>query len=181
MRTMRDIELIEDPAVAAAALDPIRSRLLAELATPGSAANLATRIGLPRQKVNYHLRALEERGLVRVTEERRHGGLTERVLEATAASYIVSPAALGKRALAARYLIALAARMLREVAQLDAKQDTLGLDAEIKFATPDDRAAFASELTETVTRLVSKYHDDAGRAHRLVIATHPIQEPSRET
>jgi DNA-binding transcriptional ArsR family regulator len=171
---MRDIELIEDPAVAAAALDPIRSRLLAELAIPGSAANLAARVGLPRQKVNYHLRALEDRGLVEVTEERRHGGLTERVLQATAASYIVSPAALGKRALSARYLITLAARMLREVARLDPNQDTLGLDAEIKFRSPDDRAAFAEELTETVTRLVSKYHDDEGRPHRLVIATHPI-------
>jgi DNA-binding transcriptional ArsR family regulator len=171
---MRDIELIEDPAVAAAALDPIRSQLLAELATPGSAASLAARVGLPRQKVNYHLRALEDRGLVEVTEERRHGGLTERVLQATAASYIVSPAALGKRALSARYLIALAARMLREVARLDARQDTLGLDAEIKFKSPDDRAAFASELTETVARLVSKYHDDAGKPHRLVVATHPI-------
>ena len=173
---MRDVALIEDPAVAAAALDPIRSRLLAELATPGSAASLAARVGLPRQKVNYHLRALEDKGLVEVTEERRHGGLVERVLQATAASYIVSPQALGKRALASRYLIALAARMLREVAALDAKQDTLGLDAEIAFATPDDRAAFATELTEAVTRLVGKYHHDGGRPHRLVVATHPIQE-----
>lgn len=177
---MRDVALIEDPAVAAAALDPIRSRLLAELAEPGSAANLAARVGLPRQKVNYHLRALEDKGLVEVAEERRHGGLTERVLKATAASYIVSPQALGKRALASRYLIALAARTLKEVAALDAREDTLGLDAEIKFATPDDRAAFAQELTETVTRLVSKYHHDGGRPHRLVVATHPIQETPNE-
>jgi len=173
---MRDVEVIEDPAVAAIALDPIRSQLLAELATPGSAANLATRVGLPRQKVNYHLRTLEAQGLVRVAEERRHGGLTERVLEATAASYIVSPAALGPRALAARYLIALAARMLREVASLDAKQDTLGLDAEVRFRTPDDRAAFAEEVTHAVTRAVSKYHHDDGRPHRLVVAAHPIEE-----
>jgi predicted ArsR family transcriptional regulator len=177
---MRDVAVIEDPAVAAAALDPIRSKLLAELATPGSAAGLAARVGLPRQKVNYHLRALEAKGLVEVAEERRHGGLTERVLQATAASYIVSPQALGKRALASRYLIALAGRMLREVAALDAKQDTLGLDAEIKFASPDARAAFATELTETVTRLVSKYHHDGGKPHRFVVAAHPIQqEPPR--
>ena len=176
MQRMRDVAVIEDPAVAAVALDPIRSRLLAELATPGSAAGLAARVGLPRQKVNYHLRALEERGLVEVAEERRHGGLTERVLKATAASYIVSPVALGKRALASRYLIALAARMLREVAALDAEQDTLGLDAEIKFATPDDRAAFSTELTEAVTRLAGKYHHDGGKPHRLVVAAHPIQE-----
>src|SRR3954467_8125292 len=140
---MRDVEVIEDPAAAAAALDPIRSRLLAELATPGSAANLAGRVGLPRQKVNYHLRALEAHGLVEVAEERRHGGLTERVLQATAASYIVSPPALGANALPKRYLIALAARLIEEVASLRATTPTLGLDAEIRFRTPEDRQAFA--------------------------------------
>ena len=71
---MLDVEVIEDPAAAAVALDPIRSRLLAELAEPGSAASLAAKVGLARQKVNYHLRALEAHGLVTVAEERRHGG-----------------------------------------------------------------------------------------------------------
>ena len=69
--------------------------------------------------------------------------------------------------------------MLREVAALDPREDTLGLDAEIKFASPDARAAFADELTETVTRLVSKYHDDGGKPHRFVVAAHPIQETPR--
>src|SRR5215217_9184850 len=92
---MHDVAVIEDPAAAGASLDPIRARLLAEMAEPGSAATLAARVGLARQKVNYHLRTLEAHGLVRVAEERRWGGLTERLLVATAASYIVSPSALG--------------------------------------------------------------------------------------
>jgi DNA-binding transcriptional ArsR family regulator len=70
-----------------AALDPVRSRLLAELARPASAASLAKRLGIARQKINYHLRALEAHRLVRVDEERRWGGLTERRLVATAASF----------------------------------------------------------------------------------------------
>ena len=53
---MFDVAVIEDPAAAEASLDPIRARLLAELAEPGSATMLAARVGLPRQKVNYHLR-----------------------------------------------------------------------------------------------------------------------------
>ena len=56
---MDDVEVIDDPAAAIVALEPIRSRLLAELAEPASAATLATRVGMARQKVNYHLRALE--------------------------------------------------------------------------------------------------------------------------
>ena len=75
---MLDIQVIDDPAAATVALEPVRSRLLFELAAPASAATLATRVGLARQKVNYHLHALEAHGLVRLAEERKWGGLTER-------------------------------------------------------------------------------------------------------
>ena len=124
---MLDVEVIDDPAAAVVALDPVRARLLSALAEPALRGDARRRLGLARQKVNYHLRALEAHGLVRVVEERRWGGLTERVLVATAASYVVSPAAMGAAAsdpgrtsdrLSARYLIALAARIVREVAQL---------------------------------------------------------------
>src|SRR6187402_1058487 len=92
---MLSIQVIEDPAAAAVALEPVRSRLLAELGSPASAATLAARVGLARQKVTYHLNALEAHGLVRLAEQRKWGGLTERLLEASAASYVVSPGALG--------------------------------------------------------------------------------------
>src|SRR5437879_1328177 len=114
-----DIQVIDDPAAATVALEPMRSRLLSEVAGPASAATLATRVGLTRQKVNYHLHALEAHGLVRLAQERKWGGLTERLLVATAVSYVVSPSALGPVAvdpnrevdrLSASYLIALSAR-----------------------------------------------------------------------
>src|SRR5262249_62312914 len=78
---------------------------------------------LARQKVNYHLHALEGHGLVRLAQERKWGGLTERLLVATAASYVVSPSALGPVALgpnregdrlSASYLIALGGRVVPE-------------------------------------------------------------------
>src|SRR3954447_22912445 len=124
---MLDVAVIEDPAVAAVSLDPVRARLLAELAEPASASMLAERVGLARQKVNYHLRELERHGLVELVEERRRGNMTERVMRATAASYVISPGALGALApdparapdrLSARWLIALAARTVREVGAL---------------------------------------------------------------
>ena len=52
-------------------------------------------LGLPRQNVNYHLKALERHGLVELVEERKKGNMTERMLRATALSYAISPAALG--------------------------------------------------------------------------------------
>jgi DNA-binding transcriptional ArsR family regulator len=187
---MLDVEVIQDPAAAVVALTPLRARMLAELREPASAAAIAQRIGLARQKVNYHLRALETHGLVAVAEERMHGGLTERLLVATAASYVVSPAAMGSSApdpgrigdrLSARYLVALAARIVREVGAMagraeaeDRRLATLTIDTEVGFASPEDRARFAEELTQTVTQLAARYHDDGGRPHRLVVAAHPI-------
>ena len=183
---MLDVEVIEDPATAVVALDPMRARLLAELAEPASAAALSERVGLSRQKINYHLRALEARGLVAVAEERRWGGLTERLLVATAGSYVISPAALGAAAadpartadrLSARYLIAVGARIVREVGRLARRGDvaTLSLDAELRIR-PEGRAAFAEDLARLVTELASRHHDEAGEPHRLLAATHPIPE-----
>jgi DNA-binding transcriptional ArsR family regulator len=194
-----DVHVIDDPAAATVALEPMRSRLLSELAVPASAATLATRVGLARQKVNYHLRALEAHGLVRLADERRWGGLTERLLVATASSYVVSPGALGPIAadpnreidkLSASYLIALGARVVREVADLvrrakqaDKRLATLAVDTEVRFRSATDRAAFSNELTAAITTLVSKYHDESapgGRPHRLVVVAHPLsaKEPS---
>jgi DNA-binding transcriptional ArsR family regulator len=189
---MQDIEVIADPVAAVVALDPVRARLLAELHEPASAATLAARVGLTRQKVNYHLRQLEAHGLVKLAETRAWGGLTERLLVASAAGYVVAPEPLGaKRDLArdgdrlsAAYLIALAARVVREVGVLARRAARAGrlvpvfaLDTEIRFATPADRAAFADELATAVSRLAAKYHDERapdGRWQRLMVAVHPL-------
>jgi hypothetical protein len=195
---MLDLRVIEDPASATVALDPVRSRLLAELRTPVSAATLAGRMGLPRQKVNYHLRTLEAHGLVREDSKKRWGGLTERRLVATASSYVVSPGALGPVAadpargvdrLSASYLVALAARVIRDVGQLLRKSEelnkrlaTLSIDTEVRFRSAQDRAAFSSELTAAVAALVSRYHDESapgGRRHRLMIGAYPTPGPTK--
>ncbi|GGU49826.1 ArsR/SmtB family transcription factor [Lentzea flava] len=189
---MFEVAVIEDPAAAEVSLDPVRARLLAELAEPGSATMLAAKVGLPRQKVNYHLRTLEQHGLVELVEERRKGNVNERLLQATAASYVISPTALAAvqpdparspDRLSARWLLAVSARLVRDVGTLitgatraKKRLATFALDGEVRFATAADRAAFAEELATCVTRLVAKYHDEqaeGGRAHRVVVALHP--------
>jgi DNA-binding transcriptional ArsR family regulator len=196
-KEMLELDVIELPAAAALALDPMKTRLLAELATPASAASLAGRLGLTRQRVNYHLRALEDYKLVEPAEERQWGGLTERLMIATASSYVVSPAALGPIAvdperssdrLSASYLIALAARVVREVGDLwrtarqsDKRLATLSIDTVIRFRSPADRAAFTADLTKAVAALAAHYHDESalgGRPHRLVVASYPAPGPA---
>jgi DNA-binding transcriptional ArsR family regulator len=193
------VEIIEDPVVAAAALDPVRAQVLAALREPASAAALAPTLGLARQKINYHLRTLEQHGLVRFVEDRPRRGLTERVFVASAASYVVSPAALGPAGddqvssvdrLSAQYLLALAGRLVREVGGLTVRArragrrlPVLALDTEIRFRSAGERAAFTAELTGAVTDLVARYHDASavgGRWHRLVVAAHPIPPPTSE-
>jgi hypothetical protein len=114
------------------------------------------------------------------------------MMVATAASYVVSPAALGPIAadparsndrLSASYLIALAARIVREVGDLwsrarkiDKRLATLSIDTVIRFRSPADRAAFTSELTNVISSLAARYHDErapGARPHRLVIASYP--------
>jgi len=194
---MDEIAVIDDPRAAEVSLNPVRSRMLAELVDGDSASSLAAKLGLPRQKVNYHLRALEEHGLVELVEERRKRNMTERVMRATAASYVISPAALSSVApdpdrapdrLSAQWLLALAGRLVQELGVLLARSQeahqplpSFGLDTEIVFATAADRAAFVVQLTESVETLVATYHAGAapgGRAHRLIVALHPSISPA---
>lgn len=192
-----EIAVIDEPAAACSALDPVRSRLLAALAEPGSASTVAKKVGLTRQKANYHLRDLEEHGLVELVEERRRGNMVERVLRASAPAFVISPAALADLApdpsrspdqLSARWLLALAARLLREVGELvrGARKAgkplaTFAIDGEVRFADAADRAAFADELGAAVRELVARYHDEGapgGRRHRIVVALHPSLNPA---
>lgn len=198
---MLDLEVINDPLVATVALEPIRSRLLAELTEPASATAVAARTGLTRQKANYHLNALEAHRLVRQAGQRKWGGLTERLFVASAASYVVAPKAMGLASsdpartadrLSASYLIALGARIVQELSDLlrlareaDKYLPTLSIDTEVRFRSAAERAAFTAELTQAITGLAARYHDatsPGGRSHRLVIAAYPTpsQSPVKE-
>ena len=193
---MLDLEVIDEATVATTILDPLRSRVLAALREPGSATTVAKDLGETRQKVNYHLRALESAGLVELVEERPRRGLTEKVWQATARSYVVSPAVLHDHdpgsvpidRLSTKYLVAVAARSIRELASMTKQAAARGhtvpsltIDTEIRFASAANRAAFTRELSAAVTDIAARYHDEtepAGRWHRLVVAAHPRPTPT---
>ncbi len=189
---MLTIAVIADAQAAVACLDPVRAQLLAALCEPASATALAAELGLARQKVNYHLRILERHELLELVEERRKGNVTERIMRASAASFVISPAALpavqpdtelSPDRFSARWMLALAARLVRDLGTLmtgaaAAKKPlaTFAMDGELRFATAADRAAFVEEFAAAVTVLAGKYHSSngaGGRKHRLVVALHP--------
>ncbi|MGH9315202.1 MAG: ArsR/SmtB family transcription factor [Vicinamibacterales bacterium] len=192
---MESIDVITGPDRAVVALQRTRRQLLAHLAEPDSAAGLARRLGLPRQRLNYHLRELERQGLVELVEERRKGNCVERVVRATARAFVISPDALGELGptpeaaadrFSATYLVSAAARTVRDVAALHAgakragkRLSTFTLEADVRFATAEARARFAEELASAVAALAAKYHDERtprGRRFRVLAAIHPVLE-----
>jgi DNA-binding transcriptional ArsR family regulator len=177
---------------AAHLVHPQRRELLAQLREPASAATLGRRLGIPRQRLGHHLRALERDGLIECVATQRRGNCEERLLRVTARAFVISPEVLGgigtsregveDRFSAAAQLDA-AARTIETVAALQAKADaegkrlaTLTIDTSVRFASAATRSDFTEELTRALTRLVAKYHDDAaprGRTFRVVLCAHP--------
>ena len=111
----------------AAVLSPVRRQLLENLREPDSATGLARKLGIPRQKINYHLRQLERAGLVELEEERQRRGCLERRVRVTARAFVISPQFLEGLAadpdsiqdrFSSAYLVASAARVVSEVASL---------------------------------------------------------------
>ena len=83
------LDVVRRPEAAAALLDPVRQQLLSHLAEPDSATGLARRLQLPRQRVNYHLRALESANGVK-KDAAETMGLTQRALSYYLAKHRIS-------------------------------------------------------------------------------------------
>lgn len=194
-----ELGVLETTERASLVLDPLRLKVLECLREPGSSTTVAADLGMPRQRVNYHVRALEDAGLLELVEERRKGNCMERVLRATARHYVVSPEALGAMGVSAgdvkdrfssAYLMASAAQTIREVSALRVGADragqklaTLTVETEVRFASPEDQNAFAESLTHALAELVSRYHrPDAenGRTFRFTVGGHPARRKPTE-
>jgi DNA-binding transcriptional ArsR family regulator len=194
------LAVVRKDRAASALIDPTRRRILAALQSPGSATTVSRDVGISRQLANYPVRALERAGLVEQVGRRPRRGLEERVVRATAAHYLVSPAVLGSPTdapatlgdrFSATYQVAVAARTIHEVAELASRAQaagkrltTLTLDSTVRFASPADRERFGNDLVNAVNALVAKYHDaDApnGRSYRLFVGAHPIFQDKSHT
>ncbi len=187
--TARPSALLDDLDTALLALAPIRRRILAALGEPASAAGLAERLGMPRQKIGYHLRALEGAGLVQPAGERRKRGFTERLFVA-AREHVLDPALMqappdpdaieAQDRHAADHLISTASTIVRDVARMrqaaaaeGSRLLTLTVEADVVFAAPADFDAFTEEVSAAVAGLARRYSAPQGRRYRLTAAAHP--------
>ena len=190
------VALIDRTDSAAALLSPVRIRILELLREPASAAAVARELDVPRQRVNYHVKALERSGLLRPVGERRKGNLVEKLVQATARYYLIAPQALGdlgptldsaQDRLSSAYLVGMVSEAIRDVAtlrerasQAGKKLATFSLDAEVRFADAVAQNAFAEELATCLVHLVKKYDDrtaEGGRGFRFLFAGYPAVGP----
>ncbi len=185
------VELLHQPDQLRLALSPIRRQLLERLREPSSATELASELDMGRQRVNYHLRALEGAGLLDLVEERQRRGCTERILVARAHAFIVDPAvmasgvemdpAAAQDRFAAAHLLSAAVGIVRDVTRMRANAEqqrtrllTFTLETEVSFASPGDLERFSSELAELVARTAAHYDaPSGGRRYRIVVGGHP--------
>lgn len=183
---------LTEPAAIEALAHPIRRRVLGALRTPDSAAAVARAIGLPRQKVNYHLKELARVGLVRATGERRKGHLIEKLYEAVAGTFVVSPRLAWddeKRSgalrdqISLRRLVGLGEQLQQDAnglidrAAFDGEEiPSASVEAEIRFADEAARAGFMEEYLAALGPLLTRYGARSGRAFRVALAVYPDPE-----
>lgn len=185
------LAVVAEPGDLKTALPRFRRELLERLAEPDSATGLGQKLGLARQKINYHLRELEQAGLIVAVEARKKRGFVETFYRATARAYVLLPDVVGpldpaaaRDAFSSAYLVAQAAQTLRDVSTLRQRAKavakpltTYSLESEVAFASPADLTAFTEGLAEAFATLIERHARPAApkaRLYRITAGLHPV-------
>jgi biotin operon repressor len=197
---VNEVHLIQEADEAAELLKPIRIEILSRLGTPHSCPELAKQLGLTTQKVYYHVKVLQDAGLIFLVEERRVRGIMEGVYQAVAKSFWFSPRLVkylgGSRPTSDQaslaYLLQLAEDLQVDIGKLADREETgevpsLGLDARIEFQDASARTQFLKEVQSFFQKLAEKYgvrgltdHGDTS-VFRIVLACYPNSVESNQT
>lgn len=181
---MNDVETVRSLQRAATLLShPLRSRILNLAREPISGSDLARRLGLPRQRIGYHVRQLARAGFLKPVAQQKKRNMVEQQYVASALAYVVTPDVLGSVAPPADNLLGLCARAQSEIALvMEAAQHagvrvrTFSLQSDIRFESVEQRTAFTEELIEAVTELVERYGSQRGRPFRFITGLYPAPE-----
>jgi DNA-binding transcriptional ArsR family regulator len=193
-----DLQCITEPARAAEILHPLRLEILRLAAEPISASELAPRLKLSRQRINYHVRRLASSGFLRRAGQRRRRNMIEQRYVASARAFLLSPDLLGavgadwrrmEDAASAGYLLALGCQMESDLVRVWQQGQTSGkpasaqsLKSQFRFESAEQQERFARALEEAVVRVVNDHTSPnlrsdgtpaRGRPYRLVLGCYP--------
>ena len=197
---MQDMLYVEDLDQASVLLKPRRVEILQHLGEPRSCVELAEMLQDTPQKIYYHIKALEQAGLVEKVSERRVRAIVQGFYQARARSYWLAPSLVGHIDAGQRvqeqaslgFLLGLAEQLQTEVghlAQTEALEiPSLGLAAQIELRDEEQRSDFMHDLQQSIQALARKYgrqigdHEpESGQVFRLLIACYPASKRPAES
>ncbi|HLN57403.1 MAG TPA: helix-turn-helix domain-containing protein [Thermoanaerobaculia bacterium] len=198
MDSSPEIQCITERAHAAEVLQPLRLEILRLTRDPTSASEMSQKLGLSRQRVNYHVRVLARSGFLKRAGRRRRRNMVEQRYVASARAFLLSPELLGavgadwrkvEDATSAGFLLALSCQMgsdlvrvWRESGTIGKQVSTLSLKSQFRFESPEQRERFTKALEEAVVRVVTDHTSPnlkpdgspgPGSAYRLVLGCYP--------
>jgi DNA-binding transcriptional ArsR family regulator len=189
------VAVLDSSEQLAAITHPTRLRVLDALRAPDSAAGVARQLGEPRQRINHHVRELAKAGLLVEAGERRKGNFVEQLYESAAGTFVVSPRLTwgdGARLraiadqVALQHLVDVGERLQRDAAVLldraafDGDQiPAVAVEATVRFADADARAAFLDAYLALTARLIEQHAATDGDAFTVALVAHPsTKEPA---
>jgi len=192
-RVNAGFQILDSDTVSAMA-SRFRQDLLEALTEPDSAANLARRFDMSRQRIGYHMRELEKAGCIELAGERQQRGLTEKLFRVRPLAYVFGPDLPRARADEDRFswatLLNLIAGALWDLVRLRRGADaagkrlaTLAIETELRFPGPGARRAFTEDLVSAIDTVVARHHQpdaEDGRDFRLVLGAYPAPAPNHE-
>ena len=114
-----DVHVLGDVAALRTLFDPLRLRIMGAIRTPRTAKELGAALGVEPNKLYYHLRRLQEHGLVSVDDR---GAGAERRFVATAKRLAIDPAVEPSAAEASGFVGALFGEAQRQIKGLMTNQ-----------------------------------------------------------
>lgn len=192
-REMQEVLYIEDVDQAAALLKPQRIEMLKLMDRPRTCPELGKILGETPQKVYYHVKALQNAGLIEQVGERRVRGTVEGSYQARARSYWLASdligqiggAAIAQDQVSLRHLLSLTEEMRGDIGhlaqQVGKEIPSLGLSLHVELDDESRRADFMADVQHMAQVLAHKYGataDDGDEQppkplFRLVLACYP--------
>jgi DNA-binding transcriptional ArsR family regulator len=179
---MREIFYLERLDQAEALLRPGRIEILRQLAAPASCTDVAGRLGQAPQKVYYHVKRMEQAGLVDRVAERQIRGITEGIYQAGGSSYWLAPSLVGeigrRRAedeMSLGFLLSLSEQIQSDLARLAAgtgERPSLGMSGEVRLQ-PERRHEFLADLRGAVQGVLARYGGPDGVPFKIAFACYP--------
>jgi Helix-turn-helix domain len=195
----QDVLLVESVPQAAVLLKPLRIAMLREMTEPRSCPELAATFEQTPQKIYYHVKTMQQAGLIERAGERSVNGIREGFYRARSRSYWLSPrlvGALGGRRTvrdqsSLRMLAGHAEEMLEDVGRLGELSTSgqhvpsLSLAVDVDLPTSERRGAFLAELRSSFQDIARRYAADAelsetspdatriGQTFRFTLACYP--------